>query len=227
MAQPEHVRTLREAFAAVADPARAAPMRAYLKDQFPFLGIKATERRRAQRQAWADLAEPGPEELEAILRSLWARPEREYRYAGCDLLRSRVGICPPSFLGVIEFLILTDSWWDTVDTLAVHGAGRLVREHGLEAEMDRWCASGEPWLERAAIIHQLGWKADTDTERLGRYCRTHAASTWFFHRKAIGWALRDFARTDPDWVRVFVADLGDGLSGLSRREATKNLEPER
>ncbi|MCP5026283.1 MAG: DNA alkylation repair protein [Actinomycetia bacterium] len=223
MDESEHVVRLRSLFEAARDPEQAPPMRAYTKDQFTYLGIKTPDRRRLQRQAWSGLTKPNVGELEAVLRALWTGPEREYQYAACDLLRGEAGVCPPSFLGVVEFVILTDSWWDTVDALAVHGAGRLVRDHGLGEEMDRWCDSGEPWLERAALIHQLAWKADTDTDRLTRYCRTHAASTWFFHRKAIGWALREYAKTDPEWVRTFVDEMGEELSGLSRREATKHL----
>ncbi|MCP4086365.1 MAG: DNA alkylation repair protein [Actinomycetia bacterium] len=223
MDEPEHVVRLRQVLPAASDPERSAGMTAYMKDQFGFFGIKADERRRLQREAWSGLDHPTPGELEGILRALWTGPEREYQYAACDLLRSRAGVCPPAFLSVVEDLVLTDSWWDTVDTLAAHSAGRLVRDHGLGAEMDRWCESGEPWLERGALIHQLGWKADTDTDRLAHYCRAHAASTWFFHRKAIGWALREYAKTDPDWVRTFVDGMGAELSGLSRREATKYL----
>ena len=123
----------------------------------------------------------------------------------------------------IRQLIVTKSWWDTVDALAAHVVGVMVaRQPVLLSTMDEWVVSDELWLIRTAILHQLRYKSQTDTERLFRYCAQHAGHKDFFIRKAIGWALREYARTDPDAVRRFVKTQS-ALSGLSVREALKHL----
>lgn len=117
---------------------------------------------------------------------------------------------------------MTRSWWDTVDTLA-KAVGDLVRAHPeLVADMDRWVLDDDLWVVRVALLHQLGAGAAADGDRLVRYCALHTEDPRFFIRKAVGWALRDHARTDPDGVRAFVAAHPE-LSGLSRREALKHL----
>jgi 3-methyladenine DNA glycosylase AlkD len=113
----------------------------------------------------------------------------------------------------------TKSWWDTVDVLASRVVGPVAERPIIES----WLTSGDLWLERTAILHQLGYGERTDADFLFRSCLTHAASTEFFLRKAIGWALRQYARVDPAAVRGFVAAHADELSGLSRREALKHL----
>ena len=210
---------LRTAFEARRDPARAAGMAAYMKDQFPFLGIAAPDRRRAQREALGDWRTPAAEELAAFARACWAEDEREYQYAACDVLRRHAGRLGPGALDLCEHLITTRPWWDTVDALAAHVVGPCAERPVIE----RWLVSGDLWLERTAILHQLGYGEGTDEEFLFRACLTHAASTEFFHRKAIGWALRQHARLRSDAVRRFVADHEHELSGLSKREALKHL----
>ena len=207
-----------------ADPSRAVPMAAYLHDRFPFLGIGAQDRRALQRAAVADLPTPDRAAVLAAAEGAWDEDPRELQYAACDLLRRHVGLLEPADLHRLRALVTTKSWWDTVDPLAVHVVGRLVHAHrDLADELDRWAATGDEWQVRTALLHQLTWRDDTDVDRLLRRCRDHAADDRFFVRKAIGWALRQHARTDPDVVRRFLADHGDELSGLSRREASKHL----
>ncbi len=124
----------------------------------------------------------------------------------------------------VERLIRTKSWWDTVDVLAGHVVGPLVaRNPGLTATIDAWIDDADFWIVRTAILHQLGYGADTDADRLFGYVDRRCSDTEFFIRKACGWALRQYARTDPEAVRAFVLDRGDRLSGLTRREALKHL----
>ena len=124
----------------------------------------------------------------------------------------------------MKALITTNSWWDTVDALAVHVVGTMVHRHReLAAVMDRWIDADDFWLARTAILHQLRWKSDTDTSRLFTYALRRAADNEFFIRKAIGWALRVYATTDPDAVRTFVDRHEDTLSALTQREARKHL----
>ena len=130
----------------------------------------------------------------------------------------------PGFPGHLRTLITTKSWWGHLDALATRVVGGLVQRHpGLVAEMDAWSAETDMWLVRTAILHQLHYGDQTDTARLFDYCTRQAGHPDFFVRKAIGWALRHYARTDPDAVRAYVAANRDRLSPLSIREATKHL----
>jgi len=210
---------LAAALEARADPERAPGMASYMKDQFAFLGIASPERRAAQKEALGDWRAPSADDLAAFARGCWDRDEREYQYAACDSLVRHVKRLGPDALDLAEELITTKPWWDTVDLLASRVVGPLAERPTIE----RWLTSGDLWLERTAILHQLGYGDRTDAEFLFRACLTHAGSTEFFLRKAIGWALRQYARTDPDAVRDFVAAHADELSGLSRREALKHL----
>lgn len=216
---------LQSLFAAAADPVQAESMARYLKGGFPFHGIPAGPRRELQRQAFAgrrlDRAE-AEAEVAVLAGALWALSEREYQYAACDLLRAAAPRASAGLLPLIERLAVTKPWWDTVDSLA-HAAGTLVLAHPeLGARMDELAQSPDPWLVRIALLHQLEAYGRTDSDRLLRTCAAHAGSSEFFVRKAIGWALRQYAKTDPAVVRAFV-EAHPELSPLSRREALKGL----
>ena len=121
-------------------------------------------------------------------------------------------------------LVTTVPWWDTIDLLAAHVVGALVAaDPALAAEMDRWSADDDLWLVRTALLHQLRYKERTDTDRLFHYCLRQSGHPDFFVRKAIGWALREYAKTDPGAVRDFLAREGDRFAPLSVREALKNI----
>jgi len=215
---------LQEALEAHRDPAKAIAMAAYMRGKFPFLGIATPKRRRLTAAAFAGLPPPGEGELGELLGHLWERPEREYQYAGCDLAARHVARCGAGFLDTTRTLITTKSWWDTVDALASSVAGPLVARYPAgHAVMDEWIASDNLWLARSAILHQLRCKQRTDAGRLFRYCELRLPDEDFFIRKAIGWALRDYSKTDGEAVRAFVA-AHPGLSPLSRREALLWLE---
>jgi 3-methyladenine DNA glycosylase AlkD len=213
---------LQEAYRAAADPRQAGPMRAYMRDQFPFLGIKAPLQDAVARRVVAGVPRPTESDLTAVARGCWELPEREYQYFACWYLRRHQASCSSLFVDTARHLVTTKSWWDTVDTLAAHVVGPLVlRDPALVSTMDEWLAGEDLWLTRTAILHQLGYKQHTDAQRLFRYCAARADHPDFFIRKAIGWALRQYAKTAPEQVRDFVARTP--LSGLSRREALKNL----
>jgi 3-methyladenine DNA glycosylase AlkD len=230
MAATDFARTVLDrlvpAFEAAADPAKAVPMRAYMRDQFPFLGIRSTEQVALGRQVLAGLPRPGEDDLRAVSLACWALPEREYQYFACGLLRRYVRVCSADYLDTARELIVTKPWWDTVDSLAAHLVGPLVAQHpALLSTMDEWSGATDMWLVRTAILHQLRYREATDVIRLFRYCTAQAGHQDFFIRKAIGWALREYAKTAPDAVRAYVRAHESRLSALSLREAQKNLSP--
>ncbi len=215
---------LRAALEAAAVPGQAEPMTAYMKHQFTFLGVPAPARRAAQKPTLDALASATGDELVAFARACWADPARELQYTAADALRRHHRALAAAHLPALAELITTRPWWDTVDALATHAVGPLVARHPeLSAVMDAWVDGDDLWLARTAILHQLLWKDRTDAERLFAYADRRATDTDFFIRKALGWALRQYARTDPDAVRTYVESRADRLSPLTRREALKRI----
>jgi len=192
----------------LADPARAAGMAAYMRGQFPFLGVGAAERRKAVRGLL-------PRTLDReLVDALWALPEREFQYVACDHLRT-VESAPADWL---RTLVTTRSWWDTVDALAAP-VGRACTPEQMRA----WARDDNLWVRRAAILHQLKRREATDTALLAEILAGNLGSGEFFIDKALGWALREYSRTDPAWVRAFLDT--HAVAALTRREATRYLEP--
>lgn len=215
---------LAPSFAAAADPERAAQQAAYLRDQFPFFGIGAPDHKALLSDALRGLGGPTLDDIDAFARAAYAKPEREWHYAAVKTARRHARLLDPSAVPLVHELVVTHSWWDTVDEIASHLAGTLVERHPETVSvMDEWAASDHMWLARTAILHQLRFKQRTDVDRLFRYCLDRADEPDFFYRKAIGWALRQFARTDPDAVREFCEANQHRLSKLSLTEAQKNL----
>ena len=199
-------------------------MRRYMRDQFAYFGVPTPERRAITKRVLTTIGPPSPVDLEAIGPLAWEIDERELQYAAVDVLVRHVKLARPELLSVVEGLVTTKSWWDTVDALASNVVGPLVRRYPpLVTTLDEWIAGDELWLARTAILHQLSYRGDTDVDRLFRYSLAWAECPDFFARKAIGWALRQYARTDPDAVRRFLADHDDVLSALTVREASKHL----
>ena len=213
---------IREALREAADPALAPGQQAYMKSEMPFLGVRVPEARRITREAAKGIDDP--EELRDAALRLWRGADhREERYAAQELmsrrpLRGRLDLLP-----VHEEMIRTGAWWDHVDEVA-HRLADLLDAHpdALALELRVWADDEDLWIRRAAIIAQLGRKDRVDRALLTDTIEPNIADREFFLRKAIGWALREVARTDPDWVRAFV-DAHPDLSPLSRREALKHL----
>lgn len=212
--------------AAAAVPDDRAAMTAYMRNQFAFLGVKAPGQKAVFRAALAIAGPPADEaEVVAALDALWDQPEREYRYAGCQLA-SRFGRhASPAIVHHAARWIGTGPWWDTCDPLARSCVGQVVRRHpALRSTVDRWLVGDDLWLTRSALIHMGGWKDAIDRDWVFAACLARAADSDFFITKAIGWILRDLAWIDPAAVVAFVEGPGASvLCGLSKREALTNV----
>jgi 3-methyladenine DNA glycosylase AlkD len=206
-----------------ADPSQAGPMRAYMKNRFLFFGIKSPARMELVRGFIAERGLPPVDEIEAVASQLWEAPERECQYAALDLTERLLKRLPPESISWIERLIVTKSWWDTVDQIASHVVGGLFRRYPdlRDPWIDRWRVADEIWLRRTTLIFQLGYKRETDAALLFSLVQKNLASREFFIQKAIGWALREYSKTAPAAVEAFVASTP--LAPLSRREAMKWL----
>lgn len=214
---------IRDILKPLADPERAVKMAGYLKNHFDFLGVMAGPRREATREFLDRATKGSTDDVWRTVQECWAEPEREFQHVGADLLRKNAERLFADDLGRVRGLVETKSWWDTVDVLAPHVVGVIVRQHDQGAVMDEWIDSENIWVARTAILHQLFYKLDTDQERLFEYCRRRAGEKEFFIRKALGWALRQYAKSNPDAVKAFVAEHADELSGLTKREALKHF----
>lgn len=223
---PTQLAHIEAALRPLADAQQAVPMRAYMLDQFAFLGIRATSRRQALR-GLSKLSGWGAPELLALADKLWDLPEREFQYVAVDLLAKHHRQLGPDNLAHLLQLVQRKPWWDTVDGLAGVVGDVLLRarpdQPDVQRAMDACLGHPSLWVRRVAMLHQLGWRAQADEARLLLYALTLANESDFFIRKAIGWALRDHARTRPEAVRAFLAQHADRLSGLTRREAAKHL----
>ena len=219
-----YVTSLKTLFEKNADPIQATPMKKYMRDQVEYLGIKTPKNAALQKAFYKEYGLPELSELDLILRELWSLPQREYQYVAMGLLGKFEKQLPAEFIDVIEHLIVTKSWWDTVDALASHTVGThfmrfpKIRERYLK----KWRKSKNLWLRRTAILFQLGYKKETDFELLSEIIRENLGSDEFFINKAIGWSLRQYAYIDPKAVKDFVKSTQ--LHPLSRREALKHIK---
>ncbi|MBC1489084.1 DNA alkylation repair protein [Listeria sp. FSL L7-1485] len=201
--------------------ADAPQMEAYMKNQFPFLGIRADKRKKLLTTFLKEQGEPN--DLLRLVIELFNEEEREFQYIAIDLL-SRYGKKQSSeAIQIYEKLVITKSWWDTVDGLA----GTVISTHfNLYPELiphynAQWINGDNIWLARTAILFQLKYKEKTDSELLFSNCEKWLESKEFFIQKAIGWALRQYAKVNPEEVREFINS--HTLAPLSRREAIKHI----
>jgi 3-methyladenine DNA glycosylase AlkD len=219
---------MRGALAAAADPERAPGMQAYMKSEMPYRGISAPDMRAISKRIFADNPLETCDEWRAAVLELWREARfREERYAAIELLGDRRHkVCRmPDVLPVYEELITTGAWWDYVDGVAGH-LGNLLRLHPKEVRpvMRAWSTDKDMWKRRVSIICQISFKKDTDLDLLYANIEPNLEDRRFFIRKAIGWALRSYAATNPEAVQRFVLDHEPVLSGLSRREAMRGVQ---
>lgn len=225
MANAELTSAIRSRLRQAADPARAAGAQAYLKSEMPSLGVRVPEVRRIVRAAAKELPPGSLQELQSAVLELWRGAGwREERYAAIDLTGLRLAAGELSMLPLYEEIIRTGAWWDLVDGVSHRLCGLLqTHREDMTPALIRWSTDADFWIRRAAITAQLGAKSATDPALLAAVIEPNLADPEFFIRKAIGWALRDYAATDPDWVRDFAARHGEAMSPLSRREALRKI----
>lgn len=225
MANAELTSVIRSRLRQAADPARAAGAQAYLKSEMPSLGVRVPEVRRIVRAAAKELPPGSLQELQSAVLELWRGAGwREERYAAIDLTGLRLAAGELSMLPLYEEIIRTGAWWDLVDGVSHRLCGLLQTHRGdVTPALIRWSTDADFWIRRAAITAQLGAKSATDPALLAAVIEPNLADPEFFIRKAIGWALRDYAATDPDWVRDFATRHGEAMSPLSRREALRKI----
>jgi 3-methyladenine DNA glycosylase AlkD len=219
-----YAKSLQGLYQQYADPVKAAPMKAYMRNQFEYLGIKSPELAELNKTFINRHGLPELADLGIILHDLWALPEREFQYSAVGLLGRLGKDLPANFIGEIEYLLVTKSWWDTVDSIAGNTVGTHFKRYSRikEKYITKWRKSENFWLRRTTLLFQLGYKEDTDFALLCDLIRENLGSKEFFINKAIGWSLRQYSRVDPQGVRDFVAHTP--LHPLSKREALKWLE---
>ncbi|MDE5416039.1 DNA alkylation repair protein [Alkalihalobacterium chitinilyticum] len=201
---------------------KAIGMSAYMRNRFDFLGIQTPERRKITSKLFKEwLVGKKPIDWNIVF-DLWGQCEREYQYVVIDYLVKSKKYLVADDLTQLKRMITSKSWWDTVDSIASGVVGHIVRTFPEQAKfMDEWIEDDNMWVRRTAILHQLSFKENTDEERLFYYCEKHADDTEFFIAKAIGWALREYGKTNPQSVITFVEKTP--LQKLSKREALKHL----
>jgi len=203
------------------DPTKAGAMAKYMKNQFAFLGIPGPIRGQLQKPFLREV-KLLPVNWEFV-QECWELPEREYQYLAIEYLIAVQKKLIPDDMIHIENILATKSWWDSVDSIAINLLGPLCSRH--RDVIDRfvlpWSQGDNLWLARSAILYQLKYKSRTDRELLGQIVAANCKSREFFINKAIGWALREYSKTDPEWVRKYLQTTT--LSSLSVREASKYL----
>ncbi|WP_404452762.1 DNA alkylation repair protein [Virgibacillus necropolis] len=217
------VKKLIHLFEAERNEEQAIPMKKYMKGQFPFLGIKTPARSQLMKRFNKEtgiLKEPLQQEF---IVSLWEKEEREYQYAALDYIGRSLKKFEKDDLVLMEKLITSKSWWDTIDMLAQKPVGNIAAEFPevIPETIDGWAFGDEMWLQRSAILFQLKYKDQTDEKLLYTYISQNADSKEFFIQKAIGWALREYSKTNPESVKQFIEK--SKLAKLSVREGSKYL----
>ena len=220
-----YILPLKTLFEQNANLTQAAPMKKYMRDQFEYLGIKSPQASALFREFIHEHGLPPLEHLAVIARELWNLPQREFQYLALSLIGRYEKKLEPDFITTLEYLIVTKSWWDTVDALAGHPVGTQFKRYpDIKAKyLKKWRTSQNIWLRRTTILFQLNYKKETDFDLLCEIIRENLGSKEFFINKAIGWALRQYAHINPAPVKKFVNATKE-LHPLSRREAMKHLE---
>ena len=220
----DFVSVLQEEFKNNSDAQIAIKQKAYLRNQFEFFGIKTTERREITKPFLVKTYLPEKNELTDIIKYLWKKPQRDFHYFGQELFFKYTKKLEKKDIRLIEFMITHNYWWDTVDFIAVKLAGAYFKTFPEDRDViiQQWLESENIWLQRSALLFQLKYKEDLDHDFLSFVIKTLLGSKEFFINKAIGWVLREYSRTNSEWVLEFTKNTD--LSTLSKREALRLIK---
>lgn len=218
------VQALEKAFISKSDSSRIEAMKAYMKHQFEFYGLTSPVRKDIQKSIFPIHKPQDYCILEKDVRFMWSQKQREWHYAAIDCLAANKKLWKPEMIHLVDYMLVNNSWWDSVDGISSQVAAPFFKKFpNLKTEwINKWKLSDNMWLRRVSIIHQLKDRASTDTDLLTECILLNSDSKEFFLQKAIGWALREYAKTNPEWVIRFV-EVND-LKPLSKREAVKNIQ---
>ena len=209
-----YVLSLKKLYEQNANSAQAGPMKKYMRDQFEYLGIKSPQFSALLKDFIKQYGLPPLDQLDVITRDLWGLPQREFQYAATSFLGKHENKLVPEFITTIEYLLITKSWWDTVDTIAGHTVGTHFKRFPKVREkyLKKWRKCDNFWLRRTTLLFQLGYKKETDFDLLCEIIHENLGSDEFFINKAIGWALRQYAHTNSVPVKKFVKATKDTKS---------------
>jgi 3-methyladenine DNA glycosylase AlkD len=219
------LKKIKSVFESHADPSGALKMKKYMRDQFEYLGINSPLRRQLMAEILQDkeLKDLSAEALIPLICDLWQQDCREYQYIAIELLDRKIKAAKPAIIEHLEYLIVTKPWWDTIDFIASHLVGTLFRVHPelIKRYVPKWMKSENIWLQRTVLLFQLKYRKNLDEEILFDAILKLNQSKEFFIQKAIGWALREYGKSNPDAVVKFVENTK--LAPLSKREALRRI----
>lgn len=210
-----------ETLKSLADSEKAKQMSSYMRNQFPFLGVQAPKRRKVSNEYFKERKDANIDWN--FIMKCWKLPEREYQYLGIDYLNKFRRFLSPEDIPNIKNIAVTKSWWDTIDGLDRIVGGVALEYPELNEILLTWSKDENIWLRRIAINHQLLRKEKTDTILLEKIIVNNLGQDEFFINKAIGWILRDYSKTNPQWVRDFISKYKDCLAPLSKSEGCKYI----
>ena len=200
----------------------AVSMERYMQDKFRFLGVRGTTRTEIYKKYFPE-ARKSKEIDWDFIETCWNKEEREFQYVVVYYLKTMQKFLKRDDISRLKFLIVTKSWWDTVDLLAKVVGSLVIRFEGLDQLMLEWSKDSNIWLRRVAMLHQLSFKEKVDKELLEKILLANLGDNEFFINKAVGWALRDYSKFNPEWVTKFIEKNRENMANLSLREASKYL----
>ena len=224
MNTPEYILPMEIAFHKHADASIAAPMKKYMKDRYDYFGIKSPLRKEIYQHHKLKYGLIPIDDTEEIVKWCWQQPQREYQYFAMEFLGKAARKADENSINLYVHMIVNKSWWDTVDYIAANLVGTYLSRFPERTKelTSQWMASNDMWLQRTCLLFQLRYKSATDTDLMHNFISQLSGSKEFFIRKAIGWVLREYSKTDAEYVIDYVEKYT--LSGLSQREALKWLK---
>ena len=200
----------------------AESMSKYMQDKFRFLGVRGATRTEIYKKYFPDARKTKTIDWDFV-ENCWNKEEREFQYVVVYYLKAMQKFLKREDISRLKYLIVTKSWWDTVDLLAKVVGSLVIRIEGYDQIMLEWSKDSNIWLKRVAILYQLSLKEKVDKQVLDRILVNNLGDNEFFINKAVGWALRDYSKFNPEWVREFIKKNKDNMANLSIREASKYI----